>query len=131
MQWILGGAALVGLVVLRLLAARRVVRGDRRFVWLVFAPTLWFAFGLIWISVTLLTVQPVAGLFFGAVSVIGAILLVRMVRALATASGSPDQSGPTSGPAEDFLVWGALGLPLLTSVALIVLLITGELGNTR
>jgi hypothetical protein len=97
------------------------------FVWLLFAPTLFFAFALIWVSLNLLTVQPVPGLFFGAVSVIGAILLARMVRAMASAPGSQDAWGLTSGPAEDFLVWGALALPLLITVALIVLLITGEL----
>jgi hypothetical protein len=130
-EWILGVVALVGLVGVRVVAARRVARGDRRFVWLLFAPTLFFAFAMIWVSVNLLSVQPVAGLFFGAVSVIGAILLARMVRAIATAPRARDEWSLTSGPAEDFLVWGALAVPLLTAVALIVLLITGGLGETR
>ena len=46
---------------------------------------------MLWVSATLLTVQPVVGLFVGAVSVIGAILLVRMVRAMA----SPSESRPS------------------------------------
>jgi hypothetical protein len=131
MQWILAVGALVGLVAVRMFAARRVNRGDRRFVWLLFAPTLLFAFAPIGAGVILLSVQPVAGLLVGAASVVGAILLVRMVRAMASASGSQGDLDIGSGPALDYIVWGVLAVPLILGMALIVLLITGGLGDMR
>lgn len=131
MEWILVAAALVAVVLVRHFAARRVARGDPRFAWLLFAPTLLVAFAMLWVSVTLLTVQPVLGLFVGVVSVIGAILLVRMVRAMASPSESEAKLGDVSGPAFDYIVWGAIGAPFILVVALIVLLITGGLGDTR
>ena len=131
MEWILVAAAVVAVVLVRHFAAGRVARGDPQFVWLLFAPTLLVAFAMLWVSVTLLTVQPVLGLFVGVVSVIGAILLVRMVRAMASPSESKAELGDVSGPAFDYIVWGAIGAPFILVVALIVLLITGGLGDTR
>jgi hypothetical protein len=62
---------------------------------------------------------------------VGAILLVRMVRAMASASGSQGDLDIGSGPALDYIVWGVLAVPLILGMALIVLLITGGLGDMR
>jgi len=131
MPWVIVGIGFAVLVVLRHVAARRAARGDRRFLWLVFGPTFVYAAIFLLAAAKVFQTEPVAGLLMLAIAVVTATLLVRMVFKEASGSGPAVPEGELSGPAFDFLVWGALGVPLLLAAVLVVMLVTGGLGATR
>jgi hypothetical protein len=130
-----GIAAVVGLVLLRHFAARRVAARQGRFVWLVFAPSLFYGIVVLWVSIQVFTKAPLVGLL---IAVIGVIYLAALIRFLARLSRSVTSTGPQEDltpaiiePLADYtLVW--VGLLLVGSlVALVGVLIWGVTQSAR
>ena len=130
MELVVGLGILASLVAFRHVAARRFARGDRRWIWLYFAPTILVPAYVVWAAIRLWPTSPVATIGLGLVGGVSLLLLLRAVRGLAMADGRDVLANPP--PAFlNYLIWGALGAPLVVSVLLLVLLVTGGLGNTR
>lgn len=126
-----GLLAVTAVFAVRHLAIRRVAKGDRRFFWLYFAPTLIIFTYLIWIAIGMWKVQPVLSIGIGLVAVVSLVLLARMIRGMATVGPSPESPGDLASPSFDYIVWMALGAPLLLVVLLLILLVTGGLTYSR
>lgn len=79
------------LVLVRHFAARRVVAGQGRFVWLMFIPTLLGGVVILWASIQALASAPVFGVLM---AVAGAIYLAVLIRFLMRLSRSVSAAGP-------------------------------------
>ena len=66
-------------VLLRHFAARRVLAGHGRFVWLMFLPTLLVSAALLWVPIEMFTTAPLLGALAAIISVIYASLLLRLL----------------------------------------------------
>jgi hypothetical protein len=130
-EWVVGLGILAILVVARHIAARRVAKGDRRFAWLFFAPTLLMFSYLLWISATMWRIQPLVSIGVGLVAAVSLVLLARVARGMATGRETPELLGDLRGPSFDYLIWTAIGLPMLMVVVLVILLATGAFTNSR
>jgi hypothetical protein len=122
------GVAVV-LAIVRHLGARRFARGDRRYAWVVFAPTLAGLAFLVVMSFHIWTFSPPAAVFAGLVGATSLILLVRVVRQTASTATAPEAIGELSSQGFDYIVWMAIGLPFLFVVFMLVALVTGAFGS--
>ena len=119
------------LMLVRHLAARRVARGDGRFVWLVFLPSMVGFAALVVIGAQTTGTSPIAGI---AMASIGLVFVVAMIKTFATMSARISAMHPggditpaLTGPLANFaLLWGVL-LAVLALVAVIVLVVWGVL----
>ncbi len=132
MEWFAGFAVAVVAVLLvgvRHVGARRVAAGDQRAVWLVFAPTIFFAFVFLFAGLLVTVRSGPIGLFMVGLGVVSLVLLIRMARATAKAPTGPDgvDIDIGDGPWIDYIVWGALLVPLLIGVALVIAVIIDRL----
>jgi hypothetical protein len=118
---------IVGLVVARLIAARQIAKGHRRFLWVYFAPMLAIAGAGVWAGLTLFGSNPAVGLIFSAASLVTFVLLFRIV--MRTQPADASSPGELSGPWFDYLVWMALGAPFILVALLLVLAVTGGLNR--
>jgi hypothetical protein len=126
-----GGIALVAaLIAVRHLAIRRIARGDGRFVWIYFAPTLLVMAWVIWIAIGLWAVQPLAAIGVAVVGAGSLLLFSRAVGRMASDAGTPGAIGELSPPMFDYIAWTSIGVPLLLFVGLVILLLTGALGKS-
>lgn len=122
-------AVVAGLIIVRHFAIRRIANGQRRFVWVYFAPTIFVMTYLIWIPVRMWTDQPAAAIALGLLGIPSLLLFVRMLRRMATDAGTSEMIGDLSPPYFDFIVWTAIGVPMLLVIGLIVLAVSGKLGG--
>ena len=119
------------LMLVRHLAARRVARGDGRFVWLVFLPSMVGFAALVVIGAQTTGTSPIAGI---AMASIGLVFVVAMIKTFATMSARISALPPRgditealTDPLANFaLLWGVL-LVVLALVAVIVLIVWGAL----
>jgi hypothetical protein len=130
-EWVVGLVLVTVVIVVRRLAIRRVAKGDRRFLWLYFAPTLIVFAYLIWIGIEVWRASPVVSIFMGLLAVVSLVLLVRMIRGITAAHPVQQKTGELSPPQFDYIVWTALGAPMLFVGVLLILLVTGALTNSR
>lgn len=130
MELVVALGVLASLVAFRHLAARRFARGDRRWIWVYFAPTMLVMAYVVWTSIRLWPTHPLETIGLALVGVVSMLLLLRAVRGLAIADGRDVLANPPSAFL-NYLIWGALGAPLVLSALLVLLLVTGGLGNTR
>ena len=119
------------LMLVRHLAARRVARGDGRFVWLVFLPSMVGFAALVVIGAQAAGTSPIIGI---AGVVVGLVFVVAMIKTFATMSARISALPPRgditealTDPLANFaLLWGVL-LVVLALVAVIVLIVWGVL----
>jgi len=130
-EWVVGLLVVAAVFAVRQLAIRRVAKGDRRFFWLYFAPTLIIFTYLIWIAIGMWKLQPVLAIGLGLLAVVSLVLLVRMIRGMAMVGPPPESLGELASPSFDYIVWLALGAPMLLVVLLLILLVTGGLTTSR
>ena len=93
MEWFAGLVVAVVAVLLigvRHVGARRVAAGDQRAVWLVFAPTIFFAFVFLFAGLLVTVRSGPIGPFMVGLGVVSLVLLIRMARATAKAPTGPD-----------------------------------------
>ncbi len=130
MELLVGFALVASLVAVRHFAARHIARGQGRFAWIYFAPTLLAMVCVIWIAVRMWAIQPLAAIALGLIGVPSLFLFVRVVRRMASDAGAPDMIGNLSPPLFDYIVWMAIGIPFVLVAGLLLLLVTGGLGNS-
>ncbi len=129
MEWLAGLALVTPVIVVRHLAVRRMVKGDRWFAWVYFAPTLMILGYLVWIAIGLWTTQPVAAIGLGVVGGASLVLFVRVVREMASATRTTETIGELTSPFFDYIIWAAIGAPMVLVALLLALLVTGALGS--
>jgi chromate transport protein ChrA len=130
-EWLVGIALVAALIVVRHVAIRRIAGGDGRFVWIYFAPTLLVMSWLIWMTARLGAVQPVTAILLAVVGAVSLLLFSRVIRQMATDAATPDAIGELSPPLFDYIVWTALGVPVLFIAGLLILLLSGALGKAN
>jgi hypothetical protein len=124
----LGIAVVILLIGIRHVGARRLVAGNPRGAWLVFLPTLGFACLFVGVGVMIVARVGMVGIPIAVVATVSLLLLVRAVRASAGTTGTPAESAALGeGPWFDYIVWGAVGMPILIVVVILLLAITGGL----
>ena len=110
-------------IVAMLWGARRSARGDTRFNWLFVVPLLAGGLVLIWAGTRVAS----ANLGMGAVMVVtGAITVVLLIRGLRASPSSPMSAAHAGGLPEpwfDYLIWTAIGVPIVLAVLALVLAI--------
>ena len=80
-----------------------------------------------WAGLTLFGSNPAVGIILSGVSLVTLVLLFRMVtRTQAADANSP---GEPSGPWFDYLIWMALGAPLILVGLLLIVAVTGGLNH--
>ncbi len=84
---------------------------------------------LSWAGFTVLGKSAPLGVFMLAVGGVALVLAARMGLARRSSVDRPVPNGELSRPAQDYLVWIALGLPMLMGAAFVVLAIAGALGR--
>jgi hypothetical protein len=128
--WI-GFGVLAILAVIRHFAARRIGQGHSRSVWLFFGPTIFLLAYPVWIAVRMWTTQPLGAIGLGLFSVATLLLFIRMASQSAHNPGAYTTTGELSGPAFDYIIWMALGAPLVLVVVLLLLLVAGGLRTSQ
>jgi len=88
---VLGITVVASLVMLRRYGARRVLRRQGRFVWLMFVPTLIGSVGILWAGIRM---WPTAPLFSVIIAIAGGLNLAVYVRFLTRLSRAVNASGP-------------------------------------
>ena len=131
MEPLVFGGLIVALVALRLIGARRLVRGQGRYAWLVFASMFLAPAGLFLVAATSWREQPVVSLFIGLIALTTLVLVWRFVHHLASTGGVTPPLGDLAKPYFDYLIWMSIGAPLILVGLLLVLAITGGLGGGR
>lgn len=119
------GAGVLGLWIF---AARQVARGHRRFAWVFFAPGLFGLTSVIWIALRSWVDHPLTGTVLLLVAVPSLLLFIRMARQRASEVLPSDPTWTPSSAHFDYIVWMAIGLPLIAILGLIVLLFANGLG---
>jgi hypothetical protein len=112
-------------------AARQVARGRRRFAWVFFAPGLFGLIYVVWIALRSWANQPLTAIVLGLVTVPSLLLFIRMARQRASEVLPSDPSWTLSSAHFDYIVWMAIGLPMVAILGVIVLLIAHALGAFR
>jgi hypothetical protein len=130
-ELLIGIALVVGLVLIRHFAARRIAAGHRRFVWIYVAPMALVMIYLVWIALRMWTTQPLAAIGLGLLVIPTLVLYLRGAKQSAVGVASRDVGGELSASWFDYIVWTAVGAPLVLGVLLLLLLLTGGLGTSR
>jgi hypothetical protein len=121
-------AFVVFLVVARTVLARRSGRDDVDLNTIVFGSALLGGVFTIWAGLKVSGTSLPLGLVMFAIGGVTIILVARMMVADRAASKRPQAStGELTGPSFDYLVWVALGVPMLLVGGLLILAITGGL----
>ena len=129
--------AVGALAALRLAMVSGVGPRGRRLGRAIYLPALAGEVFVIGASLKLLVTSPPLGLILAATGVVTTVLLLRMiipgpvVATLAGSDGDPrlGPDGDLTGPAFDYIIWIALGLPILMILSLVVLAATGALSH--
>jgi hypothetical protein len=123
---ILGTGALVGLPLLRVLAARRLAKGDTSLIWFLFPIHFLSGLVLVAIALTMLARQPVEALLAGALGLFFLVLATRLVlrlrKAIQAAPYPPDIGAIVADVAPDYVV-ALVGLGLLIGIVGGILLV--------
>jgi hypothetical protein len=119
------GAGFLGIWIF---AARQVARGRRRFAWVFFAPALFGLIYVVWIAIRSWVNQPLMAIVLLLVAVPSLLLFIRMARQRASEVLPSDPTWTLSSAHFDYIVWMAIGLPLIAALGLTVLLIAYALG---
>jgi len=119
-QVVIGVVVVISLALLRLFAARRAASGQRQFIWLVFAPTLFIGIAVLWVSVQVFDRAPLVGLLIAVIAVIHLWLLVRLIRGMSMSLTSSRPDGEVTTAMTDPL---ADYMGVMTSLMLIVAVI--------
>jgi hypothetical protein len=129
---VLAGVALIGIWIgIRHYAARRIAAGQGRFVWLAFAPNVLLLMYVLWIAVGLWVTHPLIAVGIGLLAVPSLALFTRGMRRMAADTGKADVGGNLVSSFSDYFIWFGIGVPFVFAVLLLLLLITGELGNSH
>lgn len=88
MEWAIGIALVAGLVAVRHVAMRRVARGDRRFLWLFFAPTVAVPAFVVWIALGMWGREPIMAVGLALVFGVSLALVAGMLRGMANGDGA-------------------------------------------
>jgi hypothetical protein len=121
-------ALVAGLIAVRHVAIRRIERGQGIYVWIYFAPTALAMAYVIWVAAQLWDADPIPALLLLLVAVPSLLLFARMMRRMAADAGS-ESTGELSSPAFDYVIWMAIGMPTVFIICLILVLVTGKLGE--
>jgi hypothetical protein len=116
---VLGGA--------RFVAIRRAAVGDDRFVGLFCMPTLLGGVVVMWAGLKVAGTSLPIGLLILAGGGVTTVLVARMIVTGPTIARRMVSSGDLSGPYFDYIIWLAIGLPMLLLVGLVILAIGGGL----
>jgi hypothetical protein len=128
---LVGVALGAGCLGIWIFAARQVARGRRRFAWVFFAPGLFGLIYLIWIALRSWANQPLTAIVLGLVAVPSLLLFIRMVRQRASDVLPSDPTWTLSSAHFDYIVWMAIGLPILGVIGLMAVLVAQGLGAFR
>ena len=129
---VLVGVALLGIWIgVRHYALRRIAAGQGRFVWLAFAPTALLMIYVLWFAVGLWATHPLMAVGIALLGVPSLVLLTRGMRRMASDAGNADVGGNLLSSFSGYFIWFGIGVPFLFAAFLLVLLITGELGNSH
>jgi hypothetical protein len=126
------GVALLGTWVgIRHYAARRIAAGQGQFVWLAFAPTTLLMISVLWIAVGLWATHPLMAVGIGLIGVPSLVLFTRGMRRMAADAGNADVAGNLSSSFSDYFIWFGVGVPFVFAALMLLLLVTGDLGNSH
>jgi hypothetical protein len=128
LAWVAVGA---GYFAIMALGARQLARARRRWVWVFLAPAGVVLLYMVWIAVRNWPDQPVLAIFLGLIGVPSLILFIRSARRQISDPLPSDPSWTLSSEQFDYIVWTAIGVPLVTVVLLLVMLVTGGFGTSR
>ena len=128
---LIGLAVLVTWLGIKVFAARRVVRGHHRFAWVFFAPALFGMVFVVWLAIRSFAAQPLLAIILGLVGIPSLVLLLRTARQRASHVLPSDPTWELSSAHFDYIVWMAIGLPLVLVTGLLLLLIGGALGTSK
>jgi hypothetical protein len=121
--------ATMALWVARRFALRQMARGRTQYIWLFFAPTLVWSFAVIGVGLYVTTKASVVGV---AIAVLGAVtfaLQVRMLRHQTMSTPAELSTGDISPEAIDYIIWMAVGLPMVFAIGLVILGLSGALSR--
>ena len=102
-----------------------------RIVALVYIPAILGGAVTVWAGLRLATTSLLVGLPLVAVGAVTVVLVVRLMLGRLAAPDGTTPTGDLSGPYFDYIIWVALGVPMLVILALAILLITGGASSGR
>lgn len=127
LAWLVLGAGWLGIMVS---AARRRARGPSRWAWVFFAPAAVPLLAGVWIAIHSWADQPLLTVFLGLVFVPSLLLFLRSARQQVSDVLPSDPTWKLSSAQFDYIVWTAIGAPIMLAVLLLSLLVTGGLGTS-
>ena len=128
LAWVAVGAGSFAIIVF---GARQVGRGHRGWGWVFLAPAGVVLLYMVWIAVRNWPDQPLLAMFLGLIGVPSLILFIRSGRKQLSDPLPSDPSWTLSSEQFDYIVWTAIGVPLVAVVFLLVMLVTGGFGTSR
>ncbi len=118
-------------VTIAVFALRRAGRGERRWLWVLFAPVAATQLYLVWTALQTWTEEPALATVLCIVGVTSFVLFLRSARSR-VADGLPsDPDWTLSSAGFDYIVWTALGVPMLLAGFLLLWLVTGGFGSAQ
>jgi hypothetical protein len=117
----------VAVVGVRFVGVRRAAAGDDRFIGLLYVPTLLGGVVVMWAGVRVAGTSLPVGLMILAIGGVTTVLVARMIVGGPTIARRLTSSGDLSGPYVDYIIWLAIGLPMLMGLGLVILAIMGGL----
>ena len=124
---IVGAVVFAVLVGLRFVAVREHANGNTRFVGLFFLPLLPGGIVMTLAGLGMVGKNPFPGLVLLAIGAITTALVARMIVRAPSMAQESTMTGDVPGPALDYIIWFAIGVPMLFVALLLILLITGGL----
>jgi hypothetical protein len=121
-------ALVAGLIAVRHVAIHRIEKGQGFYAWIYFVPTALAMTYVIWLAAQMWVADPIPALLLLLVAVPSLVLFTRMMRRMAADAGSKS-TGELSSPEFDYVVWMAIGMPTVFIIGLVLLLVTGKLGE--
>ena len=115
--------------VARRFAARQMARGRAQYIWLFFAPTLIGNIAIMGVGLYVTTKAVVVGVAIAVVSAVTFALQVRMLRRQAVATPAELSTGDISPEALNYILWMAVGLPMLLAIGIVILALSGALNR--
>ena len=123
-------AAVAAWVVAVLWDGRRSAKGDNRLTWVVHAPLLFSGLAMIWAGITMASSHLALG---GGLALVGAITTVLVARALRAApAGYMSEANARGLPGQwfDYLIWTALGVPIVISILVLAMAIADRFNRS-